>query len=247
MKCILGHHIAKDNQSFTFKYSSCSRKLPFICTKSVYQNSENNSTNLDSRKADARSDTTTGALDRCHIYRREYPGGNWIECEKLVVATSQTARLSASRKCCLFDLRRRATFWSARTHCAKFNSLVYSFKNKGYKKILESYADYLSSNSNSDNDTTINETVGDFWTSCRLEKDDEIKCDSNERKSLDAWRSATSTSSQGPGLFLSYVLYKRDNKFRLNYLNISLLTHFNQSLPDGLFNSSWLWFIFSKS
>lgn len=188
--------------------------MPFICTKPLY-----------------RYEKYDPNADRCHIYRRQYPGGNWIECDKLIVANSRLS-INASCKCCLFDLNMRETFWGARSVCAKFNSFVYSFKSKGYKKILENYAKYLSLNqANRTNDT-------DFWTSCRLEND-EIKCDSNVRTRQDEWRSSSAiSSSHGSGLYLSYILHKKE-KFRLNYLNMSLLMDFghNQSAGNSRINS----------
>lgn len=193
-----------------FKYDSCSKKLPFICTKPL------------NRGGNGIIDEDP---DRCHIYRREYPGGNWVECERLVVVNlRRSININASHKCCLFDLNMRDTFWGARSVCARFNSFVYSFMSKGYKKILENYANFLSLNYAGANQT-------DFWTSCRLE-DRDIKCDSDARKRLGEWRSTASSSVQGPGMFLTYVLNK-NGKFRLNYLNMSLLAEFNQSQPDG--------------
>jgi hypothetical protein len=35
-KCIYGHQVKSNNESFNFKYGSCDKKLPFMCMKSVW-------------------------------------------------------------------------------------------------------------------------------------------------------------------------------------------------------------------
>lgn len=61
-KCIYGYQITNYNESFNFKYTSCDEKLPFICVKSLNK--------LFS--------------DRCLSYRNHYPGGNWVECDRVM-------------------------------------------------------------------------------------------------------------------------------------------------------------------
>lgn len=214
----MGHQIRNKTESFTFKYGSCAKELPFICIKAL------NVHELDTGAG--------GGSDRCHSFRREYPGGNWIECDDrhLVMSITRSLRLetSVSQKCCLFShLNSKKTFQQASSTCSRFDSIVYSFKTKGYKEILETYASYLNMNRARSNENG-------FWTSCRKSDDDEIKCDASNKQAL-----KSSASSSRPGFYIAYLSHRK-GKFRLNFLNMSSLMEVNQTYLGWLYKLSSL-------
>lgn len=192
-KCILGHQIHNNNESFNFKYGSCFKELPFICMKNLYR-------------------INTGLeADRCLRFREEYPGGNWIECDKVTAINVYGLKLSVSQKCCLFNFKLRQTFDLANSICAKFDSTVYSFKSKGYKEILENYAFYLNFN-----DAKSNES--DFWTSCRFNKElNEVICETDLKSTSQSVQSTTER-----GLLISSFMHKK-GKLKKGYFNLSSL------------------------
>lgn len=171
--------------------------------------------------------------DRCLKYRREYPGGDWIECDEKQTTITKSSpldhglKMSTSQKCCLFSKHRsKRTFSQAAAECSRFNSIVYSFKTKGYKEILENYANYLNLNG-----VKSNESSSDFWTSCSKSDEDEtmIRCSESDRKGKSSATTQTSSSPPESGFLASYLSYRK-GKFKLNPLNLTMLIDYNETV-----------------
>ena len=150
-KCIYGHLNQNQSESFGFYVGDCNRKFPFICIKPY-------------RLSIDVSDQQTN--DRCSHFNTHEPGGNWFECDRLTRVFDQDfddLKLSESQKCCMYNVEWKENFYDANNLCKQFNSHVFSLKIKGYKNILETYANYLSVNYDDSNSDFVY-----FWTSCKL-------------------------------------------------------------------------------
>ena len=124
--------------------------------------------------------------DRCLSFKENLPGGNWIECDKLL-----DGLLSESQKCCMYNINLNENFANSNQFCARFDSAIFSSKIVGYKAILENYAAYLNLNYGK---TSSNMDSSNFWTSCKsndITADHSTSCidyaetESFEKKSFD--------------------------------------------------------------
>ena len=135
--CIIGQQVASGgsyNDSFKFKYSECTRLHPFICVKPLSKMG-----------------------DRCASFRENLPGGNWLECDRMLL----NDLISESQMCCMYNVNLKLNFNDSNAYCARFDSQMFSSKLIGYKSILESYASYLNLN-------FLKQTeYSNFWTSCQ--------------------------------------------------------------------------------
>ena len=204
--CILGQQIQSSNESFKFKSDSCFKKLPFICVKPFDLVNEHNSS------------------DRCLYFKVNSPGGNWIECDKLLKIFSQKHEVSESQKCCMYNINWKQTFDDASEICSKFDSHVYSYKTRGYKLMLENYASYLNVNG----DRAVQDTQFlKFWTSCKYVSATQEKCIEDESNDEDVENYVHSVSNFNSGFeIISFDLSLNANN-RLNFkqknFNLSLI------------------------
>lgn len=145
-KCLYVHQTLNFNEKFNFKYGNCNKKLPFICIKPPIKNSS--------------------IQDRCSLYSKTSPGGQWIECDKLfnILENENKYQMSKSQKCCMYNINWRENFESANRICSYFDSDVFYFKAKGYTSMLGNYDSYLDLNY-----VNLNQSeFMNFWTSCKI-------------------------------------------------------------------------------
>ena len=150
--CIIGQQVQSNNESFMFKYSECNKNYPFICVKPI--NIHKQSSRIE--------------IDRCSSLKESFPGGNWIECDKLINIFDDSSNglfstISESQKCCMYNINLNENFSNANSFCSRFDSQVFSSKIIGYKSILEYYASYLNTNYGKSNKLEYL----NFWTSCK--------------------------------------------------------------------------------
>jgi hypothetical protein len=146
-KCISGERIQNLNESFRFYYEDCLKELPFICVKPY-------SGNFDLE-------------DKCSHFDKYQPGGRWFECDRL----TDDFNVTKSHKCCMYNVKWNENFYDANNLCNKFDSFVFSLRLKGYKLILENYANFLSTNYF---DSIHFKDLFSFWTSCKSKPLDSI-------------------------------------------------------------------------
>jgi hypothetical protein len=222
-KCIYAHQIKSSNESFHFKYGNCDKKLAFICVKPIQPLESNQSSFKDS----------IVLSDRCSLFKTIYPGGNWLECDKINNVFKYPPvefKLSETQKCCMFNFNMKENFENAKEFCSRFNSEVFSFKTKGYKRVLENYANFLNVNLEKSNLTDFS----NFWTSCKMLKFDlnNPKCPEDDEKNNDEYLNDHSTSQSGLEIFsLTYEMSKE--KFEVEKFSLTvLLDSFHKLLQD---------------
>ena len=216
-KCIYGHRNQNQSESFGFYIDDCNRKFSFICIKPY---------SLGSNVIDQHMN------DRCSHFNTHEPGGNWFECDRLVSIFDQQdlsdLKLSESQKCCMYNVEWKENFYDANNLCKKFNSHVFSLKTKGYKNILESYANYLRFNYDE-----LNSDFFYFWTSCKLKAKKLNILSSFEPECLGATADFDFTDDSSAqdkdttGFEISAVKFSTSNNtFKNIFLNLTFLSRF---------------------
>ncbi|CAF0956476.1 unnamed protein product [Brachionus calyciflorus] len=218
-RCLFIHQTQNLNEKFIFKYGSCEKKFSFICIKRPIETVENYE-------------------DRCSKYSDFSPGGSWIECDKLFNILDQNDRhlMSTSQKCCMYNLNWKVDFNTANKICSQFDSEVFTFKAKGYTKMLSNFDLYLDENyDKQDQANFLN-----FWTSCKLidyPNNNEPVCSQDFTEVLDDYDFETPIEN---GFLIYYLNYSFKNQtgFKLNKFNLSLIVK-NLNETDSEFISEF--------
>jgi endothelial-specific receptor tyrosine kinase len=196
--CIFGHQINTSNESFQFKSENCETRLPFICVKALETKS------------------------RCATFRTSPPGGHWVECDRPATLLDGSAyTISDTQKCCMYNVHWRVEFDEVRKTCSRFDARVFSYKSRGYKSALDSYAMYLNSNYDKG---AIDDLFAKFWTSCKhKEQNKEDECADEEVKLEKAVADYGARINNGFEIvsFSTTEDEKKNMMFLPNYLNLT--------------------------
>ncbi len=170
---------------------------------------------------------------------------NFLLNERILNGTSNAFKISESQKCCMYNTEWRTDFFNARHICLTFNSNLYSLKTKGYKTLLENYADYLNLNFDVVSAEGPGHITADFhfWTSCIRDQNDPhlldktvSECLHDDLKLNDFRYNLKNPTIDNDQMNILYVLSKQAVP-DMGFLAVNLVYQFVDNVSDLLLDS----------